>query len=538
MAGDGKVGDSARENTQNHDYTSNVKTALGKAGVDDETILKLLDLGVSDFSIPMLGDSSPIHLAPGASCRFEGAQQRYLKNEFEVKSGELLDHFNLHSDAISEDTHMPKTLEYMSNIGRSNNTDVTKVKCTSGIRALKRIKRLKNGASEELEQMNYIKGELSILRKIHRVKFRHFVKLTASYTDADYVGMLLSPAADCNLASYLDNFQPSNRPLLEEFFGCLATALAHLHYVEHIRHKDIKPANILVKGNNVLLTDFGISLDWSTSLQTTTDEEKRKTPKYCAPEVHEDKPRNSKSDIWSLGCVFLEMFTVLKGEKRSYVDNFLNQDGPPKYCTSQQAIKDLLANLKTVGSGRKNKPLDWIKKMLKWTKEDRPNARILRKEILENGYCGICCKHDKIFKDLPPNAPSKQGAPTTSPSIPSQHTMETYALTIKFLSGFKGTPQWREIEVIHIGSISKCWISPDVLHGSELKLRNNESGESFTLDGKMFKSNKHAEITCKSNNIKSTLTEKFFVATEATPFDMLVPTSTFNQMRQLNNSNR
>ncbi|KAI1439331.1 hypothetical protein F5Y02DRAFT_406004 [Annulohypoxylon stygium] len=95
-----------------------------------------------------------------------------------------------------------------------------------------------------------------------------------------YVGLLLSPVADCNLETYLDNYPTNPNPkLLESFFGCLATALAHLHFVENIRHKDIKPRNILVYRNQILLADFGISLDWSETGKTTTDKERKKTAK-------------------------------------------------------------------------------------------------------------------------------------------------------------------------------------------------------------------------------------------------------------------
>ena len=31
------------------------------------------------------------------------------------------------------------------------------------------------------------------------------------------------------------------------------------------------------------------------------------TNAYAAPEVIAERPRNSSTDIWSLGCVFLEM---------------------------------------------------------------------------------------------------------------------------------------------------------------------------------------------------------------------------------------
>ena len=38
-----------------------------------------------------------------------------------------------------------------------------------------------------------------------------------------------------------------------------------------------------------------------------------KTRKYCAPEVARDAPRGRKSDVYSLGCIYLEILTVLTG---------------------------------------------------------------------------------------------------------------------------------------------------------------------------------------------------------------------------------
>jgi serine/threonine protein kinase len=62
----------------------------------------------------------------------------------------------------------------------------------------------------------------------------------------------------------------------------------------------------------VLITDFGTALDWSDdSGATTTGRPGPITSLYAAPEVIAYERRNESSDIWSLGCVFLEM-TVSK----------------------------------------------------------------------------------------------------------------------------------------------------------------------------------------------------------------------------------
>jgi serine/threonine protein kinase len=83
-----------------------------------------------------------------------------------------------------------------------------------------------------------------------------------SYTDPKYFALLMSPVADYDLASYMAEAVNSvdKESLLRTFFGCLCNGLQYLHQSQ-IRHRDVKPQNILVKGSTVLLTDFGISLD-------------------------------------------------------------------------------------------------------------------------------------------------------------------------------------------------------------------------------------------------------------------------------------
>ena len=60
-----------------------------------------------------------------------------------------------------------------------------------------------------------------------------------------------------------------NHIILQRAIGCLASGLAFMHE-QTIRHKDIKPQNILIHGGSVLYTDFGISLDFGQQGNSTT----------------------------------------------------------------------------------------------------------------------------------------------------------------------------------------------------------------------------------------------------------------------------
>jgi serine/threonine protein kinase len=150
----------------------------------------------------------------------------------------------------------------------------------------------------------------------------HIIQVFATYIAHRELALILSPVADGgDLHDFLGNYQDAgiHAPgrgektlILYRAFGCLASGLAFMHG-QRVRHKDIKPQNILVHQGSVLYTDFGISLDFSKQGQSTTiGNPQSYTKRYCAPEVADWGNRNSKSDIFSLGCVFLEIIAALQ----------------------------------------------------------------------------------------------------------------------------------------------------------------------------------------------------------------------------------
>lgn len=97
--------------------------------------------------------------------------------------------------------------------------------------------------------------------------------------------------------------------ILRRCFVCLSQGLGYLHRLGSI-HGDIKPENILVdESGTVLFTDFSNS-------STQDDQAFRVRPythKYAAPEVKDLRATRESSDIWSLGCVSLEIAILLSG---------------------------------------------------------------------------------------------------------------------------------------------------------------------------------------------------------------------------------
>ena len=91
-----------------------------------------------------------------------------------------------------------------------------------------------------------------------------------------------------------------------------ALSVAHAHGVVH---RDVKPANILLNGERVVLTDFGIA---AITSDTTVNDAMVGSLDYMAPERVNGQPATPASDVWSLGVT---LCAALRGEspfQRSY----------------------------------------------------------------------------------------------------------------------------------------------------------------------------------------------------------------------------
>lgn len=218
---------------------------------------------------------------------------------------------------ISDKERLPYRL--VENLGYGASAIVEKVEDVN-TKSVYARKIFRNASSRNPEDSKLkFNNEIQIMRRL--APHHHIIRVFATYVFQRELALILDPVADGgDLASFLQDFRdskdagvedPKKTETLMSAFGCLANGLAFIHR-QTIRHKDIKPQNILIHKGSVVFTDFGISRDFSQAgHSTTTGNPQAFTRRYCAPEVAEWDSRNSKSDVFSLGCVFLEIISAL-----------------------------------------------------------------------------------------------------------------------------------------------------------------------------------------------------------------------------------
>jgi len=150
-----------------------------------------------------------------------------------------------------------------------------------------------------------------------------------------------------SIAQVLSQFGPLDESLSARYMRNLLEGLEYLHTRDPpVLHRDIKGANILVGLDRVVkLSDFGCSKrSEGTMVQTL-----RGSVPWMAPEVMRQSEYGRKADVWSIGCVLIEMSTA--AAPWGHFDNCLaamiriamSDETPPVPDHLSESCRDLVA---------------------------------------------------------------------------------------------------------------------------------------------------------------------------------------------------
>lgn len=244
-----------------------------------------------------------------------------------------------------------------------------------------------------------VKEEILVLKKLRHT---HIVQiLTYSQEDSGFT-IIMDPLADYDLKKFLgdcakEKFPDAKTEIILPWFACVLQALRFAHS-QSIKHRDIKMGNILVKGPRVYLSDFSLAKDFTGQDTSVADDEVAAgTLRYRAPETKNNVAGGRLADVFSLGCVFIEMLTVVCGrpfeelcerQKANHATD-LFRDSLPTVEEWLREMKQRFANEETVKAERVKAMYRIIRKMIEVDPEKRHSAQeaLISVEQIRDLHC-------------------------------------------------------------------------------------------------------------------------------------------------------
>lgn len=195
---------------------------------------------------------------------------------------------------------------------------------------------LSNIPTSELPE---IMSEIDLLKNLDHpniVQYRGFVKTS------DYLYIILEYCENGSLHTICKKFGKFPEALVAVYICQVLEGLLYLHE-QGVIHRDIKGSNILAtKEGGVKLADFGVA----TRTGALTDNSVVGSPYWMAPEVVDQSGATTASDIWSVGCVVIEL---LEGKPPYYfldpmpaLFRIVNDDCPPLPESASPIARDFL----------------------------------------------------------------------------------------------------------------------------------------------------------------------------------------------------
>ena len=158
-------------------------------------------------------------------------------------------------------------------------------------------------SQEEIKNLTKIIGILA------KIKNENIIKYYNTFNENDSFFVLMEYGGDFNLKQFIKNkhhFIEEN--IIKDIIIQICLGLKEIHK-NKIIHRDLTPDNIFIdKNNKIKIGDFGVSKILTTNKRYTQNIIGKHH--YFAPEIEKGEKYNNKVDIYSLGCIIYELFTL------------------------------------------------------------------------------------------------------------------------------------------------------------------------------------------------------------------------------------
>eukprot|EP00924_Labyrinthula_sp_SR-Ha-C_P012937 snap_masked-scaffold_12-processed-gene-4.14-mRNA-1 protein AED:0.37 eAED:0.37 QI:0/0/0/0.33/1/1/3/0/928 len=176
--------------------------------------------------------------------------------------------------------------------------------------AVKRIPLIKVSQNKR----NVFEAEVSILKTLQH---DNIVKYVDTVSTSSHLFIILEYMENGSLAKSLNLFGAFHETKVKIFVAQILNGLKYLHE-KNVIHMDVKCGNLLLSSTGVVkLADFGVSQSLTHHQDTLKMRTKSQggdsvagTPYWMAPEVIMMENPDTKCDIWSLGCVVVELMST------------------------------------------------------------------------------------------------------------------------------------------------------------------------------------------------------------------------------------
>ena len=171
------------------------------------------------------------------------------------------------------------------------------------------------------EEIDICKNEIKILSSFDS---EFITKYYESYEDKDNLNIIMEYGGANNLKSFIKKFKDKNEfideSIIENKIIQICLGLKEIHK-NKIIHRDLTPHNIFInEDNQIKIGDFGTSKKLETiNLYAQSQVGKHH---YLAPEIEKGEKYDYRIDIYSLGCIIYELFTL----NEYYIDKIDNKE--------------------------------------------------------------------------------------------------------------------------------------------------------------------------------------------------------------------